>query len=513
MNEESFKRVLYLIFKVLISSNGFLSQLEIFKEVRILLDKSFNIKETDLSVKLSQGKTEDFKDILNFILTILCELKLVTQKLERKSFYFKWNNIKHFYSSYSDFLTKNNEYETSESIEHKAQIFTRNLITFLYKNQNGINEKEINNIMNKCGLDGQFRYVEKIFFILTFIKFIDKIGGGIVNKENQTQKFTLIKVDSPLPNLDGLNPNNNNDNPSNPNNNLDMISNGNNLILNSTNNYNYNSSLTNNSSSDIILYKINHTFINDNTLSKDIDDTVLQGFSNEFKNMILNKGSELNEKVIPENELIEEINTNSNIYNKSRTSFIQNNDCFLQNDCNSSMKKIKNHNNVDSSTELNENYLKSVKSQIQVQNNGQNNKIEGEEKSDKLSQFRMNIEMFNKEYSDVGFAMLRGANWVYYIKKLHCIIGRKPIKYNKPGNPVNTVWEVDVDLYPSKKISKQHALIVYNFIDKCFEIKNLSKKFPIKVNGEFMNYNEETPLRNKSVINIGNQEFYFILPK
>ena len=38
------------------------------------------------------------------------------------------------------------------------------------------------------------------------------------------------------------------------------------------------------------------------------------------------------------------------------------------------------------------------------------------------------------------------------------------------------------------------------------------KKFNIKVNGEIMNYNEEMILTNKSVIYIGNEDFYFLLP-
>ena len=39
MNEESFKKVLYLIFKVLIKNNGYLSQLEIFKAETIFHEK------------------------------------------------------------------------------------------------------------------------------------------------------------------------------------------------------------------------------------------------------------------------------------------------------------------------------------------------------------------------------------------------------------------------------------------------------------------------------------------
>ena len=64
---------------------------------------------------------------------------------------------------------------------------------------------------------------------------------------------------------------------------------------------------------------------------------------------------------------------------------------------------------------------------------------------------------------DEGFAMLRCANWGYYIKKLYCIIGYKPIKHDNISNKCYTTWEVDVDLGHIKNISKQHALIVYNF--------------------------------------------------
>lgn len=44
MNEETFKKILSLIFKVIIKNNGFLSQLEIFRDVRILMNEYFSIK-------------------------------------------------------------------------------------------------------------------------------------------------------------------------------------------------------------------------------------------------------------------------------------------------------------------------------------------------------------------------------------------------------------------------------------------------------------------------------------
>ena len=144
----------------------------------------------------------------------------------------------------------------------------------------------------------------------------------------------------------------------------------------------------------------------------------------------------------------------------------------------------------------------------------------------------MEINRFNKENSEIGFALLKGNNWCYYMKKLYCIIGRAPVKFgiqmNSSGNSKNnknetnlisavsdnsgnTTWHIDVDLGQNKRISKQHGIIAYNFHTCSFEILNISKNFPIKVNGEIINYGEDMPLTSKSLINIGNQEFYFLL--
>ena len=105
------------------------------------------------------------------------------------------------------------------------------------------------------------------------------------------------------------------------------------------------------------------------------------------------------------------------------------------------------------------------------------------------------------------------------MKKLYCIIGRNPVKNGVFLNNdlidtdmQSTTWLVDVDLGQNRKISKQHALICYNFECGVFEIKNLSKKFKIKVNGEILDYGGETQLTNKSLIQISNQDFYFLLP-
>lgn len=138
-----------------------------------------------------------------------------------------------------------------------------------------------------------------------------------------------------------------------------------------------------------------------------------------------------------------------------------------------------------------------------------------------LDKIKVNVRQLNAETEDEAFALLRSSNgnWSYAMRKLHCIIGRAPAKYgvilgSAPNTSIkgNTKWEVDVDLGQHKRISKQHALIAYNFHAGSFEIKNLSKKFPLKVNGEVLKHNEEMLLTTKSSIVIANNEFYFLLP-
>ena len=159
----------------------------------------------------------------------------------------------------------------------------------------------------------------------------------------------------------------------------------------------------------------------------------------------------------------------------------------------------------------NKNEVEKTKKELEITKNLELNE------NNELDQLKINISRLNTENEDIGFALLRGNNWLYYMKKLYCILGRTPIKNGITLNNTNsdigsTTWLVDVDLGQNRKISKQHALIVYNFNTSSFEIKNLSKKIPIKVNGEYLSYNEEMPLSSKSSIVIGNQEFYFLLP-
>lgn len=127
-------------------------------------------------IKICQGKSEDFKDILNFVLTIFVELAIVSQKMENKSFYFKWNGFKGFRKKYILEL-KNNpiKFELSESIEHRVQIYTRLILLNLFEKQNKeITGETVDELIKQCGIDNQQRNIDKIHLILKFLNLISK---------------------------------------------------------------------------------------------------------------------------------------------------------------------------------------------------------------------------------------------------------------------------------------------------------------------------------------------------
>jgi len=83
------------------------------------------------------------------------------------------------------------------------------------------------------------------------------------------------------------------------------------------------------------------------------------------------------------------------------------------------------------------------------------------------------------------------------MQKLFCIIGRSPINYKRHNIDIKVVWHVDVDLGNLRKVSRQHALIAYNFEKEYFEIKCLSKKYCVNVDKTQLSFNDPAfPLKS-----------------
>ena len=72
---------------------------------------------------------------------------------------------------------------------------------------------------------------------------------------------------------------------------------------------------------------------------------------------------------------------------------------------------------------------------------------------------------------------------------------------------------MDVDLGHLKKVSRQHALIVFNFEKEYFEIKCLSKKYPVTVDKTQLSFSDPAfPLKSGQIIGISSESFFFLLP-
>lgn len=113
-----------------------------------------------------------------------------------------------------------------------------------------------------------------------------------------------------------------------------------------------------------------------------------------------------------------------------------------------------------------------------------------------------------KKFNEYGFAVLKNKKTNFYLKKTYAIIGRKPDNPNLKYD-----WDVDINLKNNLKVSKQHALIAFNFKNSQFEISCLSKKNSLSVNRKLLKVEDEPyPLYDESTIKVGGEVFHFLLP-
>lgn len=110
------------------------------------------------------------------------------------------------------------------------------------------------------------------------------------------------------------------------------------------------------------------------------------------------------------------------------------------------------------------------------------------------------------QFDKIGFAALKNKNVSYVIDKPVVIIGSSK-KLSKTFD-----WQLDVDLFPDPYISKQHAVILFNFQSEKFEIKCLSTTNPIKVKDRMITAKDDPkPLDENCFIRIGRQTLWFTI--
>lgn len=103
-----------------------------------------------------------------------------------------------------------------------------------------------------------------------------------------------------------------------------------------------------------------------------------------------------------------------------------------------------------------------------------------------------------------AYARLDFQSFTFYVQTLHAIIGRR--------SENDFSHKVDVNLGPSKSISRRHAQIFYNFGTGRFELSIIGKNGAF-VDDIFVERGNTVPLRNRTKIQIGQIPFQFVLPE
>ncbi|KAJ2794947.1 hypothetical protein H4R20_006053 [Coemansia guatemalensis] len=103
-----------------------------------------------------------------------------------------------------------------------------------------------------------------------------------------------------------------------------------------------------------------------------------------------------------------------------------------------------------------------------------------------------------------AYAKLEGPEFCYYVRTLEVSLGRHQSSEHPDG--------VDIDLGDSKAVSRRHAKIYYNFMSQAFELQVFGKNGCL-VDDEYYAKGQSVPLRHKTVVQIGDTEFTFMLPK
>lgn len=115
---------------------------------------------------------------------------------------------------------------------------------------------------------------------------------------------------------------------------------------------------------------------------------------------------------------------------------------------------------------------------------------------------------YAETFDRIGFAALKNKNVDFVIDQPVVIIGSSKTLEKK----TDFTWEVDLDLFPDPYVSKQHALLAFNFQIEKFEIKCLSATNPIKVKDKILTSKDDPKVLDENCfIRIGKQTLWFTI--
>ncbi|EMR10534.1 hypothetical protein PNEG_01242 [Pneumocystis murina B123] len=111
-----------------------------------------------------------------------------------------------------------------------------------------------------------------------------------------------------------------------------------------------------------------------------------------------------------------------------------------------------------------------------------------------------------------AYAKLAGATWTYYVKALNVTIGREP-DHTTSKNDIDPKFDihVDLDLGPTKIISRKHAVIEYDLQRRFWECIVYGRN-GLKIDNKLYKNNKRIRLSNGNILEIGGVQMMFVLP-
>ncbi|KTW31497.1 hypothetical protein T552_00139 [Pneumocystis carinii B80] len=111
-----------------------------------------------------------------------------------------------------------------------------------------------------------------------------------------------------------------------------------------------------------------------------------------------------------------------------------------------------------------------------------------------------------------AYAKLAGATWTYYVKALNVTIGREPDHTaSKDDTDSKSDVHVDLDLGPTKIISRKHAVIEYDLQGRFWECIVYGRN-GLKIDNKLYKSNKRIRLSNGNILEIGGVQMMFVLP-
>lgn len=101
-----------------------------------------------------------------------------------------------------------------------------------------------------------------------------------------------------------------------------------------------------------------------------------------------------------------------------------------------------------------------------------------------------------------AYAKLAGRDWTYYVQQLELVIGR---------TAADSTERVDIDLAPSKIVSRRHAVIRYNLSARIWEVVTFGRN-GVRIDNTLVRAGNTVSLSSGNVLDVGNVQMMFVLP-